>query len=134
MIIAVVCEAAWPGCGRLLLPGPLHLLRAARPPCADGSRPPRVAPSPPFRQPRPASAHQYHGSFTLQHPHSEVRTKVSIFITFFRVQPSSVSCHVVWTQNQHHVALSLKNKRCFVTNIRVETYREIFFFGCYRRV
>lgn len=64
-----VCEAAWPGCGRLLLPGLLHLLRAARPPCAPSVRPARPAPhSRILRQPRPASAHQYHGSFTWQHP------------------------------------------------------------------
>lgn len=30
--LVVACEAAWPGCGRLLLPGPLHLLRATRRP------------------------------------------------------------------------------------------------------
>lgn len=42
--LVVVCEAAWPGCGRLLLPGPLHLLRATRPPCASLAPPPPHAP------------------------------------------------------------------------------------------
>lgn len=65
----VMCGAARPGRGRLLLPGPLHLLRAARParprhPLRRMPLCPRPAPS----RPRPSSTHQYHGSFNLQHP------------------------------------------------------------------
>lgn len=66
--LVVACEAAWPGCGRLLLPGPLHLLRATRPPCAPLPRYPRALHPWSLRQPRPASAYQYYGSFTSQHP------------------------------------------------------------------
>lgn len=49
--LVIPCEAAWPGCGRLLLPGPLHLLRATRRPVPrhsppDPRRPPALAPRP----------------------------------------------------------------------------------------
>ncbi|CAG4950411.1 unnamed protein product [Colias eurytheme] len=52
--LSVAGEAAWPGCGRLLLPGPLHLLLHP-PPCAP-SRPhplpdPRARPADPTRHP-----------------------------------------------------------------------------------
>lgn len=58
--LVVACEAAWPGCGRLLLPGPLHLLRATRLPAPLHAYPdylphPPVAPLSPTTAPAPGT-------------------------------------------------------------------------------